>query len=159
MSAALRIALSALPFLASIVYAWHGINAHMGQAAPFMVPSPYGLLLGLYMVTVGSIPLVIGGALSALLARALRLRPPVVVGVVADRWLSFFGPIVYFAGAWLIWWLMWQAARPMPTRDAPYGTSYFWLIALVGLSWSVAFGAAAWAFVVRDVGPAATREP
>lgn len=161
MSAAVRIALSCLPFLGSIVYAWDWINAHAAQGAPFFGPSAVGLLLWLWMVTMGALPLLVGGALSAMLAATLRLRPPATLGVVADRWLTFLGPIVYFAGGWLAWAAMWRLDMPTPTREAPYGPSYFWTIAVNGATWSVVFGAAAWRLVTREarLTPAAAAVP
>ncbi|GAB6197490.1 hypothetical protein [Lysobacter xanthus] len=151
MSAALRIALSSLPFVLSIVWAWRWINDGVAQGAPYIVPSVYGLLVGLWCIVLASAPVILGGLLSVVLAEILRLRPPHVVGIVADRWLTFSGPAIYFAGAWLAWAFMWDVDRPVPTREALYGTSYYWVIAAFAATWSVAFGAAAWHFVTRDV--------
>ena len=159
MNAAARIGIAALPFAVAVVVAWHDMNAHLGQAAPFMGPSVFGLLLGLYMTAMASVPLVVGGVLSAACAHAMRLRPPAFVGDVADRWLSILAPLGFFAALFVAWRLMWQLDPPMPTRDAPYGTSYFALAAFLGLAWSVLFGGAAWFLVVREVAPARPAAP
>lgn len=151
MNAALRIGVCALPFAGSVGLAWRAGNEHIAQGAPMFGPSVFGLLLWLWMMTVGSLGLVAGGIASTLLAMRLRLRPPAVVSANADRWLAFFGPAVFIAAAWAAWAFMWHVDRPTPTRYAPYGASYFWMVAWVGGAWSVLFGAAAYHVVVREV--------
>lgn len=151
MSALLRIALSTLPLVVSIVLGWDAINQGFGQGAPYLGPSVYGLMLGLFVIVGSGLPYPIAGLLaSMLLAEILRMRPPAVVGVVADRWLTFAAVAVYFGAAWIAWWSMWRFDRPPPTRYAPFGLSYFWAIGLVAASMSALFGPWAYHLIVRD---------
>lgn len=155
MNALLRIALSALPMVASIVLGWDAISQGFGQGSPAMGPSVYGLLLGSLVIVMSGLPYPLAGALASMfLAEALRLRPPAVVGVVADRWLTFAAPALYCAAAWGAWSFMWTVDRPTPTRYAPFGPSYFWTIGLVGLSLATVFGAFAMHLVTRQARPA-----
>lgn len=151
MSALLRIALSTLPLVASIVLGWDAINQGFGQASAAMGPSVYGFLLGSLVIVMGGLPYPLCGALvSMVVAAALRLRPPAIVGVAADRWLSFAAPALYCAAAWGAWAFMWDIDRPLPTRHASFGASYFWTIGLVGLSLASVFGVSAMHLVTRQ---------
>lgn len=153
MSALWRAAVCSLPFAASLMVAWEWINGHVAQGAPAFGPSVVGLLLWLWMFTMASIPVAIGGALAGVVAVALRLRAPTVVPVGTDRWMSFAVPMLFFAAGWAAWAVMWELDRPAATRYEGYGTSYFWMMGLLGATWAVPFGAAAWYFLSNDARP------
>lgn len=160
MSALLRIVVSTLLLVASIFLGWDAIRQGFGQGSPYLGPSVFGLLLGMYVIVASGLPYPLAGGLaSVLLAEALRLRAPAVVGVVPDRWLTLAGPLLCFLAAGLAWKFMWLVERPVPTRYAPFGPSYFWGIGLVGALLATAFGGFAMHPVTREARPWADPTP
>lgn len=146
-----RIALSTAPYRASIVLAWHRVTDGIAQGAPYLLAGWWASLIGLFVVTMALIGPLLGALVSLLLAVVLRLRRPAAVGVETDRWLSFAAPAAYFGASWVTWQLMWWARTLVPTEHAAYGSSYFWILALLGATVAVPVGAFAAHLVIRQL--------
>lgn len=149
MSALLRITLSTIPFLASIVLGWDYLTDAVAQGSNYLVRGWWASLMGAFVIAMAAwIPLA-GAVGSILIASVIRLRPPALVGPVADRWLLLYGPAVFVAASWATWNAMWRILTPVATEYARYDAAYFWTTALVGLSLAVGTGAYVSAVVLR----------
>lgn len=146
----LRITLSVVPFLVSIVLGWDWITDALAQGATYLVRGWWASLIGAFVVVMASLVPLSGALGSILVAILLRLRPPAAVGILADRWLLLYGPAVFLGTSWATWRVMWLRQPPMETEYAHFDAPYFWTAALVGGSLAIGAGAYVSDIVLRS---------
>ena len=149
LSAAWRIAISCVPFLASIILGWNWLTDMMAQGTHYMLLGWYASLLGLFSIgMVAWVPL-LGAAASLLVAMLLSMHPPAVVSELGKGCLALFGLAVFVVASWCTWALMWWSFPPVATEYARYDTAYFLTTGLIVGSLAVATGGFAAVIVLR----------